>query len=120
VVDLIPSLVKLTLPLGSETQVVNLFPSVNPILPLENANQVINLIPSSVDPTLLLEIKHDISHVFLIDTKSTILGGIPPSPMEPPPSYEGILFYLGVLTGPCLPYYIPFYITVHVCDRDVP
>jgi hypothetical protein len=49
-----------------------------------------------------------------------MLGGIPPSPVEPPPSNEAILFYWGVLTGPRLPSHIPFNITVQVCGRDVP
>jgi hypothetical protein len=120
VVDLIPSSVDPTLPLESETQAVDLFPSVDPILPLENETQVVDLIPSSVDPTLPLESKPDTAHVFLVDTESTMLGGIPPSPMEPPPSNEAILFYWGVLTGPRLPSHIPFKITVQVCGRDVP
>jgi hypothetical protein len=47
-------------------------------------------------------------------------GGIPPSPMEPPPSNEAIRFDWGVLTGPRLPSHIPFQITVQVCGRDVP
>jgi hypothetical protein len=93
VVDLIPSSVDPTLPLESETQSIDMFPSINPILPLYNETQVVDLIPSSVDPTLLLESKPDISHVFLVDTDSTMLGGIPPSPVEPPPSNEAILFY---------------------------
>jgi hypothetical protein len=95
-------------------------PSVDPILPLENETQVVDLIPSSVDPTLPLESKPDTAHVFLIDTESTMLGGIPPSPMKPPPSNEAILFDWGVLTGPHLPSHIPFNITVQVCGWDVP
>jgi hypothetical protein len=51
VVDPIPSSVNPTLPLESETQVVDLFPPVDPILPLENETQVVNLISPSVDPT---------------------------------------------------------------------
>jgi hypothetical protein len=47
-------------------------------------------------------------------------GAIPPSPMEPPPNNEAIRFDWGVLTGPRLPSYIPFQITVQVCGRDVP
>jgi hypothetical protein len=46
--------------------------------------------------------------------------GIPPSPVEPPPSNEAILFNWGVLTGPRLPSHIPFHITVQVCGQDVP
>jgi hypothetical protein len=49
-----------------------------------------------------------------------MLGAIPPSPMEPPPSNEAIRFDWGVLTGPRLPSYIHFQITVQVCGRDVP
>jgi hypothetical protein len=115
VVDSIPSSVDPTLPFESETQVVDLFPSVNLILPLENETQVVDLISSSVDPTLLLESKPNNAHVFLVDTESTVLGGIPPSLMEPPPSNEAILFDWGALTGPRLPSHIPFNITVQVC-----
>jgi hypothetical protein len=49
-----------------------------------------------------------------------VTGGIPPSPVEPPPSNETILFNWGVLTGPHLPSHIPFQITVHFCGRDIP
>jgi hypothetical protein len=49
-----------------------------------------------------------------------MLRGIPPSPMEPPPSNEAIRFDWGVLTGPRLLSHIPFQITVQVCGRDVP
>jgi hypothetical protein len=112
VVDPIPSSVNPTLPPESETQAVDPFPPVDPILPLENATQVVYLISPSVDPTLPLESKLDNAHVFLIDTESTMLGGIPPSPMEPPPSNEAILFNWGVLTRPRLPSHIPFQITV--------
>jgi hypothetical protein len=120
VVDPISSTVDPTLPLESETQAINLFPLVDSILPLENVTQVINLIPSSVDPTLLLESKTDSAHVFLIDTESTMLRGIPPSPVEPPPSIEGILLDWGALTEPHLPSHIPFNIIVQVCSWDVP
>jgi hypothetical protein len=120
VVDLIPSSVDPNIPLERETQAVNLFPSIDPILPLENDTQVVDLIPSSIDPTLPLEIKPDTAHVFLIDTDSTMLGGIIPYPMEPPPSNEAILFYWGALTGPRLPSHIPFNITVEVCVWNVP
>jgi hypothetical protein len=119
VVDLIPSSVNPTLPLESETQAVDLFPPVDPILPLENKTQVVDLISPSVDPTLPLESKPDTAHVFLVDTESTMPGDIPPSPVEPPPSNEAIRFDWGVLTGPRLPSYIPFQITVQVCGRDV-
>jgi hypothetical protein len=120
VVDPIPSSVNPTLPSESETQAVDPFPPVDPILPLENETQVVDLISPSVDPTLPLESKPDTAHVFLIDTESTMSGGIPPSPVEPPPSNEAIHFDWGVLTGPRLPSHIPFQITVQVCGRDVP
>jgi hypothetical protein len=120
------------LPLENETQVVDLvLSSVDPTPPLTSA-EVDDLVPSLVsptlplksacvvDPTLPLESKPDIAHVFLIDTKSTMLGGSPHSPMKPPPSNEAILFYWGVLTGPRLPSHIPFQIIVQVCGRDVP
>jgi hypothetical protein len=116
VVDPIPSSVDPTLLLESETQEVNLFPPVDPIIPLENETQVVDLISTSVDPTLVLESKPDTVHVFLVDTDSTVLGGIPPSLLEPPPSNKTILFNWGV----CLPSHIPFQITVQVCGRDIP
>jgi hypothetical protein len=49
-----------------------------------------------------------------------VLGGIPPCPVEPPPSNEAILFDWGALTGPRLPSHIPFKITMQVCGQDVP
>jgi hypothetical protein len=112
VVDPIPSSVNPTLPSESVTQVVDLCPSVDPILSLENDTHVVDLISPSVDPTLPLESKPDTAHIFLVDTDSIVSGGIPPSPMEPPPSNEAIHFDWGVLTGPRLPSYIPFQITV--------
>jgi hypothetical protein len=120
VVDPIPSSVNPTLPLESEIQAVDPFPPVDPILPLENETQVVDLISSSVDPTLPLESKPDTAHVFLVDTDSAVSGGIPPSPVEPPPSHEAIHIDWGVLTGHRLPSYMPFQITVQVCGRDVP
>jgi hypothetical protein len=112
VVDLIPSSVDPTLPLEGETQVVDMFPSIDPILPLENVTQVVELNPSSVDPTLMIKSKPDISHIFVVDTKYTMLGGIPPSHVEPPPSNEAMLFDWVVLTGPRIPSHIPFNIIV--------
>jgi hypothetical protein len=100
--------------------VVDPFPSINPILSLENETQVVDLTSPSIDPTLPLERKADTAHVFLVDTESTMPGAIPPSPVEPPPSNEAILFNWGVLTGPRLPSHIPFHIIVQVCGRDIP
>jgi hypothetical protein len=119
VTDPVPSSVSPTLHPKSAKVVALVTSSVNPTLPLKSAS-VVDLIPSSVDPTLPLESKPDTAHVFLVDTESTVLGGIPPSPAKPPPSNEAILFYWGVLTGPRLPSHIPFQITVQVCGRDVP
>jgi hypothetical protein len=80
----------------------------------------LDMISSSVNPTLPLESKPNTAHVFLIDIDSAVLGGIPPSPVKLPPSNEAICFDWGVLTGPHLPFHIPFQITVQVCGRDVP
>jgi hypothetical protein len=120
VVDLIPSLVDPALPLDSSTQVVDLFSIVDPILPLENETQVVYLISLSIDPTLPLESELDTAHIFLVDIESTVLGGISPSPVKPPPSNEAILFYWGVLPRPRLPSHIPFKITIQVCGQYVP
>jgi hypothetical protein len=120
VVNLIPSSVDPTLMLGSVTQAVDPFPFIDHIIPLENITQVVDLILSSVNPTLPLENNPDTAHFFLVDTESTMLGGIPPYPVEPPPSNEAILFYWGVLIRPRLPYHIPFNITLHICGWDVP
>jgi hypothetical protein len=110
VVNLVTSLVE------PVDKVVDPIPSsVDPILPLENETQVVDLISPSVDPTLSLESKPDTAHVFLVDTESVVSGGIPPSP----PSNKAIHFDWGVLTGPRLPSYIPFQITVQVFGRDV-
>jgi hypothetical protein len=105
---------------GLTSMTTNLNQHVDPILPFENENQLVDMISSSVDPTLPQESKYDIAHVFLVDTESIVLGGIPPSPMEPTPSNEAILFNWGVLTGPCLPSHIPFKIIVQFFGRDVP
>jgi hypothetical protein len=114
-VDPVPSSVDPTLRLESETQMIDPFPAIDPILPLENATQVVDLISPLIDHTFPLECKPDADQVFLFDTDTAILGGIPPSPVEPPPSNEAILFYWGVLTGPLLPSHIPFNITIQVC-----
>jgi hypothetical protein len=81
---------------------------------------VVDLISLSVVPTLLLEHKPDTAHVFLVDMDSVVLRDIPPSPVEPPLGNEAIRFDWGALTGPCLPSYIPFQITVQVFGREVP
>jgi hypothetical protein len=107
VTDLVPSLVSPTLPLKSDKVVYPSPPLVDPI-------------QSSVNPTLLLESKPNISHVFLVNIDSTMPGGIPPPPVEPPPSNEAILFDWGVLTRPRLPSHVPFQITVQVRGRGIP
>jgi hypothetical protein len=116
VVVLIPSSVNPTFLPESETQAVDLFPPVDPILPMENDTQVVDLISLSVNHALPLESKPDVVHIFLVDTESTVLGGFPPSPVGTPPSNEAILFNWGVLTEP----HLPFKITVQVCGQDVP
>jgi hypothetical protein len=119
VVDPVMSSVDPTPPLMS-AKVTDLVPSsVSPTLHPKSVC-VVNSIPSSVDPTLLLKSKPDTAHVFLVDTDSAMLGAIPHSPVEPPPSYEAIHFDSGVLTGPRLPSHLPFQITIQVCGRDVP
>jgi hypothetical protein len=126
VTDPVPSSVSPTLHPKSAKVVALVTSSVNPTLPLKSAKVVdpspplVDPSPPLVDPTLPLESKPDTAHVFLIDTESTMPGGIPPSPVKPPPSNEAILFYWGALTGPRLPSHIPFQITVQVCGRDVP
>jgi hypothetical protein len=107
VIDLVPSSVNPTLHL-KHAKVVDLIPSsVNPTLPLKSV-YVVDSIPSLVDPTLPLESKPNTTDVFLVDIDSTVSRGIPPSPMEPPPSNEAICFDWGVLTSPHLPSHIPF------------
>jgi hypothetical protein len=145
VTDLVPSLVSPTLPLKSAKVVDLVSPLVGPIPPLRNVKvtdpvpslvsptlplksaqvvypspPLVNPIQSSVDPTLLLESKPDTAHVFLVNTDSTMPGGIPPPLVQPPPSTEAILFDLGALTGPHFPSHVPFQITVQVRGRDVP
>jgi hypothetical protein len=102
-------------------QVVDLTSSlVDPNTPLKSETKVVDPTSSSVDPTLPLKSETDIAHVFLVDIDSPVLGGISPTPMEPPPSNQVIIFNWNVLTGPHLPSYIPFQIIVQVCGRDIP
>jgi hypothetical protein len=118
VVNMVLPPIDLTHP--KSTKVTNLVPSsVSPTLHLKSSI-LVDLIPSSIDPTLPLESKPDTAHIFLVDTGSTMLGNIPPSPVKPLPSNEAILFDWGVLTGPHLPSHIPFQITVQVYGRDIP
>jgi len=107
VVDPVLSSIDPTPPLTSAKVVDPISSSLSPTLPLKSSC-VVDSIPSSVDPTLPLESKPYTAHVFLVDTKSTVLGGIPYSPAKPPPRNEAILFYWGMLTGPCLPSHIHF------------
>jgi hypothetical protein len=145
VTDPVPSSASPTLPLKSAKVVDPVFPSVDPISPLRNdkvtdlvpssvnptlplksakvvypSPPLVDLIQSSVDPTLLLERKPDVAHIFLINTDSTMLGGIHPSPTKPHASTEAILFDWGALTRPRLPSHIPFHIIVQVRCWDVP
>jgi hypothetical protein len=119
VVAPITSSVNPTLPLMSSKVVSLVTSSVNPTLPLKSA-KVVDPISSSIDPTLPLESKTDYAHIFLVDTGSTMLGGIPCSLAKTLPSNEAILFYWGVIIGPRLPSHVPFKIIVKVCGQDVP
>jgi hypothetical protein len=119
VVNLVFPSVDPTPPLRSAKVVALVISSVNPTPPLKSAI-VVDPVPPSIDPTLPLESKPDSSHIFLVDTKSTMSEGIPPSPVKTPPSNEAILFDWGVLNGPHLLSHIPFKIIVQVCGRDVP
>jgi hypothetical protein len=85
VVSPITSSVNTTLPLTSAKVVAPFRSLVSPTLLLKSA-KVVDPISSSIDPTLPLESKPDFSHVFLVDTGSTMLGGIPHSPTKTPPS----------------------------------
>jgi hypothetical protein len=92
VIDPVPSLISPMLHLRSAKVFFLVTSSVNPTLPLKNANMV-NLIPSSIGPTLPLESKPDYAHVFLVDTESTVMGGIPLSPTKSTPCNKAIIFY---------------------------
>jgi hypothetical protein len=72
VVDPIPYSIDPSLSLESATQAVDPFPPVDPILPFDNATQVVDLMSLSIDPTLPIESKLDSTHIFLVDTKSTV------------------------------------------------
>jgi hypothetical protein len=120
VVAPVTSSVNPTLPLKSAKVVDPVPPSIDPTPPFKSATKVVYSIPSSIDPTLPLESKPNTAHVFLVDTKSIMLGGIPPSLVKHPPSDEAILFYWGALTGPCIPSHIPFKIIVHVYGWVIP
>jgi hypothetical protein len=89
VTDPVPSSVSPTLHPKSAKVVSLVTSSVNPTLPLKSAKVVdpspplVDPSPPLVNPTLPLESKHDTAHIFLIDTESTVPGGIPPSPVKP-------------------------------------
>jgi hypothetical protein len=119
VIDLVPFAVSPTLPPKSAKGVAPVTSLVNPTLSLKRAKAV-DSSPPLINPTPLLESKPDTTHVFLVNTDSTMPGGIPPSPKKLPPSNEAILFDWGALTGPRLPSHIPFQITVQVHGQYVP
>jgi hypothetical protein len=58
--------------------------------------------------------------VYLVDTDSPGQGGTPPIPMAPPSRNQMISIDWNHLTEPHLPSYVPFQITVQVCDRSIP
>jgi hypothetical protein len=119
VIDLVPSSVSPTLHPKSAKVVSLVISSINPTLPLK-ISKVVDLISSSIDLTLPLESKPDYAHVFLVDIRSTFLGGISPSPVKTTLSNEAIPFDWGGLTKPSLPSHIHFKIPVQVCVWDVP
>jgi hypothetical protein len=80
---------------------------------------VVDLVPSSVDPTPHSK-SEDVTQVYLINTDSPRQGGTLPIPMAPPSSNQMISINWNHLTEPHLPSYVPFQITVQVCDRNIP
>jgi hypothetical protein len=139
VVDPVPSSINPTLHLKSETQVTDPVPSsiiptlhlksakvvdpvpssIDPTPPLKSATKVVDLVPSSVDPTPHSK-SEDVAQVYLINTDSPRQGGTPPIPMAPPSSNQMISINWNHLTEPRLPSYVPFQITMQVCDRNIP
>jgi hypothetical protein len=108
-----------TPPLKSSKVVDLVPPSVDPTPPLKSATKVVDLVPSSVDPTPHSK-SEDVSQVYLVNTDSPRQGGTLPIPMAPPSSNQMISINWNHLTEPRLPSYVPFQITVQVCDRNIP
>jgi hypothetical protein len=109
-----------TPPLKSATKVVDPISSlIDPTPTLKSATKVIDLILSSVNPTPHSKIEH-VAQVYLINIDSPKQGGTPPIPMEPPSSNQMISINWNHLTEPSIRSYVPFQITVQVCDRNIP
>jgi hypothetical protein len=139
VVDLVPSSINPTLHMKSETQVSDpvlssvsptlhlksfkvvdpFLPSVDPTSPLKSATKVVNLVLSSVDPTPHSKSEY-VAQVYLVNIDSPRQWGTPPIPMAPPSSNQIIYIDWNHLTEPCLTSYVPFQITMKVCDRNIP
>jgi hypothetical protein len=120
VADLVLSSVDPTPPLKSVTKVVNpVPPSIDPTPPLQSATKVVDLVPSLVDPTPHSK-SEDVTQIYLVSTDSLRQGGTSLVPMAPHSSNQTISINWNHLTEPRLPSYVPFQITVQVCDRNIP
>jgi hypothetical protein len=139
VFDPVPSSINPTIHLKSETQVIDLvsssiiptlhlksaklidlvLSSINPTPPLKSAIKVVDLVLSSVDPTPHSK-SQDFVQVYFVNIDSPGQGGTPPVPIAPPSSNQMIFINWNHLKEPCLPSYVPFQITVKVCDRNIP
>jgi hypothetical protein len=80
---------------------------------------VVDLVSSSVDPAPHSKTEDD-THVYLVNVDSPIQGGNQPIPIAPPSSNQIISINWNHLIEPHLPSYVPFQITVRVCDRNIP
>jgi hypothetical protein len=138
VVDPVLSSINLTLHQKSETEVTNpVTSSINPNLhvksakvvdpvlssidltpSLKSATKVVDLVLSSLDPTPHSK-SEDFTQVYLINTDSLGQGGTPPIPVAPPLRNQMIFINWNHLTEPCLPSYVPFQITMQVCDKNI-
>jgi hypothetical protein len=119
VVDLVPSLVDPTPPLKSAKVVDLVPPSVDPTPPLKSATKVVNLVPPPVDPIPHSK-SEDVAQVYLVNTDSLGQGGTPPILVASPSSNQMIYIGWNHFIEPRLPSYVPFQITMQVCDRNIP
>jgi hypothetical protein len=115
----VPSSISPTLHLKSAKVVDPFFSSIDPTPPLKSATKVVNLVLSSVDPTPHSK-SEDVAQVYLVNTDSPGQGGTLPIPMATPSSNQMISINWNHLIEPRLPSYVPFQITVQVCDRNIP
>jgi len=80
---------------------------------------VVDLVRPPVDPTPHSKTE-DVAPTYLVNTNSPAQGGTLPISMEPPSSNQMISINWNHLTEPRLPSYVPFQITVQVCDKNIP